>query len=469
VLVADTGNNAIRRIGRDGTVTTIAIYPTAAFGEDIALVRPIGIAVDRFGATYVTDARGRVARLLPDGRGAVLAGWRPGFADGPGHGARFDNPTGIAIDAHGALIVADAGNRLVRRIAPAGLYDPDPPRSPLAPAPGFSVDGLFARVLPWPIDPPLAWHEIAGTMGEARGGAENAHERFHAGIDIHAPEGTPVHVVRSAKISQPIAAAGFGTLNESIAIGPFTYVHLRVGRMPRDVALPDEAGAFTMVTDATGRPARVRVRRGTRFNEGDEIGTVNRFAHVHLNAGGAGHEVNPLRLPLAGFVDTVPPTIERRGIAFYDERWAPLEVRERRRLVLSGRVRIVADAYDQVDGNSKRRRLGLYRLGYQVLLAGGTPAPGFERPRTTLVFDRLPQAANAAGVVYAAGSGITVYGLRRTRFRYIVTNRLAGGEAVDDTWDTTALPPGDYIVRVIAADVAGNETTADTQVVISRQ
>ena len=125
---------------------------------------------------------------------------------------------------------------------------------------------------------------------------------------------------------------------------------------------------------------------------------------------------------------------------------------------MRGRTRIVVDAWDQVDGNEARRRLGLYRLAYQVLGGRQLAVPGFERPRTTVVFDRLPPDPRAAQLIYAEGTGITVYGNRRTRFLYVATTRVVDGEATEDFWDPATLLPGPYILRAIAADAAGNET-----------
>ena len=44
----------------------------------------------------------------------------PGDSDGPGHAARFDRPTGLALDSHGNILVADTGNHRIRRISPLG-------------------------------------------------------------------------------------------------------------------------------------------------------------------------------------------------------------------------------------------------------------------------------------------------------------------------------------------------------------
>jgi hypothetical protein len=474
LVVADTGNNAIRRIARDGTVTTVipTLYATT---EDVSLVRPVGIAVDRTGSTYVTDARGRIVQVLADGRARILAGSRTGFADGAGRFARLANPTSIALDRDGTLVVADAGNYMIRRIAPPGLSTADPPRSPISPAPGFTAAPLRALTMPWPVDDQFAWHEVAGTMGEARGNMGDARERFHAGIDVWAPEGALVRAVRSAKVDRPIAAIGFGSLTESVTIGPFTYIHVRVGRTRRDdilsadgtvpVAQGDAPSAtFTLLRDAGGLPNGIRLRRGTRIALGDAIGTVNRFSHVHLNVGPPGREVNPLSLPFAEASDTVRPTIERRGVRFYDEAWAPLDTVIKGRVLLSGRVRIVVDAYDQMDGNSRRRRLGIYRAGYRVLTNEGVVE---EQPGDTILLDELPDGPEAAHLVFAEGSGIPVYGTRRTRFRYIVTNRVSGGEAAESFWDTSGLPPGPHVVEVFVEDAAGNATTTTVRVSVT--
>ena len=465
LLVADTGNGIIRRVTQTGDVTTPALLPIDA-NSDVSLFRPIGIAAAQDGTFYVTDRRGHILQALPDGHARVLAGAAGGFADGFGPEARFHNPTGIALDAHGALAVADAGNYVVRRVAPAGLYTPAAPRSPLAPAPGLPTVSLTQQPLPWPVDPQFEWHELAGNMGEARGSPADARERFHAGIDVHANEGEIVRAVSSDKVSAPLASQGFDTLSESVSIGSFTYVHVRVGRERKGLPL-DEARA-PIIKDEAGRPLRVRVRRGTRFALGEPVGTVNRFNHVHLNVGTPGREVNPLLLPLVGFVDTVPPTIAPRGIILLTDAGLPI-AKTGKQLVVSGRVRIVADAYDQVDGNLARRRLGVFRLGYQILHADGMPVPGFAAPHVTIDFTQLPQDARAPALVYAPGSGIPVYGTRRTRFLYNVTNTVRNGVAEEGWWDTTTLEPGRYTVRIYAADSAGNEAIKgrDLAVVVS--
>ena len=86
-----------------------------------------------------------------------------------------------------------------------------------------------------------------------------------------------------------------------------------------------------------------------------------------------------------------------------------------------------------------------------------TPVAGFERPVETIRFDRLVSDPEASRLVYAPGSGIPFYGRRRTRFLYIVTNTYRDGVASPGVWDTRALAPGDYTLRVRVADIHGNE------------
>jgi DNA-binding beta-propeller fold protein YncE len=451
VYVADTGNDVVRRIDPSGTVATLG-----ATGDGLAgLSRPTGIAVAPDGGVYVTDRRTRILELLPRGRARVLAGSSVGFANGIGKAIRFRNPTGIAVRPNGGLVVADAGNRLVRLLEVPARLGSTPP-SPPTMAPGFDLIRFARTPLIWPVEPLEGPHEVAGTIGEARGNAGGeGRERFHAGIDIHAPEGAEVFAIRDAKIDLPIAAGSFGLLNEFLSVGPITYVHIRVARNRRGQPLrPD---VMPIAVDAAGQPSRVRVRRGTRINAGDVIGTTNRFQHVHLNVGPAGEEANPLLVGLPQFRDTIPPTIAPKGVEIVAINGDPIAARVRGRVPVCGLVNIVVEAWDRVDGNAQTRRLGPFRLGYQLLDSAGEPVAGFEQPRVTLEFDKLPSDAEAPRTIYAPGSGIPFYGTRRTRFRYVVTTRIEDGRAVDTPWDSSTVPPGNYIVRVLVADADGNE------------
>ena len=460
IYVADAGNGAIRRIDARGEVSTLMR------DLDGAPIRPLGIVADRRGTLYVTDDRGRIIELSPDLRARIIAGSTPGFLDGHGQHARLRRPSGLALAGEARLVVADAGNAVVRTVAATSRLPLLLPVSPRV-RPAFDREGFTHTPLLWPVSPMQGPHEVAGTMGEARGAG--GAERFHAGVDIRIDEGTLVRAVRDGTVTSPISTGDFGSLNESLRVGPVTYVHIRAGRF-RD-GVPIDHDGFVAGLDERGKVARIRVRRGTRIVAGEVIASVNQFNHVHLNVGWPGEEVNPLELRLTSFEDTIRPTIAAGGIDLFDESWQPIRVVRRQPPVLFGRVRIVVDAWDQADGNRPNRRLGLYALGYEVLKPDGTPAPGFEQPRETIEFDRLTVQPEAAGLVYAPGSGIPFYRGRRTRFLYIVTNTFHDGTAAEGFWDTSSLPPGPYVLRIHARDVRGNEATAnrDLKVVIGPQ
>ncbi len=456
LLIADTGNNRLRKLTPDGRVTT---FPsgTAPGNEGAAsFAAPIGLALTHDGFLYVTEnRRGRVIQLSPEGTARPLVGDGTGFANGEGSRARFSSPAGVALDQRGALYVADTANYLVRKLAPVeGVTDPSGVESQ-AGVPRLTPDTLRLSKVPWPVDPQWQWHEVIATMGEVRGNYEGeSRDHLHSGIDVQGAYGAPVRAIYDEKVSNPLSNWEFGSLNEGVRVGVMTYVHLRVGRNQRDEPL--DVARFIVLRDEQGKPVRVRIKRGTRFRVGDQLGTINRMYHVHLNFGPGGAEINPLTLPFVDFSDHIDPTIERDGIQLFDQAGGRLTDRRNGRLVVSGDVSIVVDAYDQVDHNLARRRLGLYKLGYQVLRPDGTPAPGFEQPRINIEFNRMLPDPNAVKIAYAGSSGITVYGSAATRFLYNVTNVLRDGRAESGVWHTPELPAGDYVLRIIAADYSGN-------------
>ena len=121
IFVAESGNHRIRRI-KDGAVTTFAGSGVAGgangVGAAASLSFPWGLALGPGGVLYVTEYDShRVRMISPAGALTTLAGGgERGFADGRGAAARFDYPSGIAVDAAGVVFVADRDNHCIRRI-----------------------------------------------------------------------------------------------------------------------------------------------------------------------------------------------------------------------------------------------------------------------------------------------------------------------------------------------------------------
>jgi hypothetical protein len=130
IYVADTGNNAIRVVTQGGAVSTLAgggmDNPgfADATGAEARFASPCGVAVGPTGIVYVADtANNAVRRVTSDGQVTTFAGQGPdtsGSQDGIGTAAQFNNPYGIAVDANSLVFVADSGNSVVRKIAPNG-------------------------------------------------------------------------------------------------------------------------------------------------------------------------------------------------------------------------------------------------------------------------------------------------------------------------------------------------------------
>jgi NHL repeat len=472
LLVADTGNHRIRRVEPDGRVTTFAGTVEASNAEgapfEAEFYEPAAIAVLDEDSFYVADAE--AVRLYTFGeRESVktLTGGEPfGMYDDGLAKARLNRPAGLALLTGGALVFTDSGNGLVRAFVAA---DAKIGRRADAKSMTIRADDMLAQFeTRWPFDPPDARRDIAGTFGEIRGELLSGYAAwFHAGIDVPGAYGETVRAVFTERVLLPLAVQDPGDGRERLRLPLFEYIHLRIGRDQNEQPIGNlAAGAITFRRDEENRVIGVRVRRGTRFNAGDPIGTLNRLNHVHLVAGPPASEVNALSvLRLPGLMDTVPPVIE--AVAILNEMNEPANGRrgdgaDGKAVAVSGKVRITARVYDQINGNPRYRRLGVYRLGYQVMGADGSPAPGFNEPRYNIVFDRLPAAPNAVYLTFADGSQSGYTG--ETVFNYFVTNVVRGGEARADFWDSSRLEPGDYTLRVIAEDHFGNQSRRDVSV-----
>lgn len=141
-----SGGNAIRKVTPAGVVTTFAgtdgVSGSAdGLGSAASFNTPTGVAIDASGNLFVADRRNHLIRkITPDGNVTTFAGGAgtPGTTDGTGGFARFNEPTGLAIDSAGNLFVADQVNHTIRKVTPARVV------STIAGSPGVqgNADGV---------------------------------------------------------------------------------------------------------------------------------------------------------------------------------------------------------------------------------------------------------------------------------------------------------------------------------------
>jgi sugar lactone lactonase YvrE len=148
LYVADTGNQTVRKVTPAGVVTTLAgsagnAGSTDGTGTAATFNAPFGIGVDASGTVYVAEQiNDTIRKITPSGVVTTLAGspGHKGSTDGNGSDARFDRPSGLAVDGAGNIYVADFVNDTVRKITPSGVV------TTIAGSPGKSgdVDGPAA-------------------------------------------------------------------------------------------------------------------------------------------------------------------------------------------------------------------------------------------------------------------------------------------------------------------------------------
>lgn len=465
LLVADAGNRRIRVVEPDGRVWTLAGNGGGdlvdGFPLQASFVRPTAIAVSPDGAIYVAD--GNAIRVI--GRRSIgfvetiAGGTGRGFRDGNPLTAQFNRPSGLAFDREGRLLVADSDNGLIR------VFDFEAsPAKTEGPKPKTYTAEEFRNLQPprWPYDPPDAKRDIAGTLGEIRGEIvdENSQVWFHNGLDVAGGYGETARFIRDEKVLNPMSAENFGTLRELLRMPTIGYIHIRLGRDKDNRSFNDPRFIFS--NDPAGKLNGVRVPRGAAFKAGEAIGTLNPMNHVHMIAGPSGAEMNALAaLTLPGVSDGIPPVID--AVSVFDESWNEIEtINGSSRIKLTGKSRVVVRAFDRMDGNPDRRRLGVYRVGYQILNADGSTRTDLD---WTITFDRNP-TWEAVKTVYARGSKSGATG--ETIFNYIATNRLRTDSFSEGFIDASTSEPGNYTIRVFAADFFGNQAYKDIPIEVIR-
>ena len=132
VYVADVSLQRIRVVAPNGDTTTLAGNGTQGFVDGTGgangtaeFSAPWGVALDSRGNLYVADRDNeRIRRVSPSGATSTFAGnGTQGYVDGTGGAngtTEFGYPYGVAVDAQGNVLVAEADNDRIRVISPSG-------------------------------------------------------------------------------------------------------------------------------------------------------------------------------------------------------------------------------------------------------------------------------------------------------------------------------------------------------------
>ncbi len=130
LYIADRNSNVIRKVNRQGIISTVAGSGQAGYNGDnmvateSQLFAPYGVVADLFGNIYFADSGNHRVRKV-DGNGVITTVAGTGtFATGGGFSgdggaaveAQLKNPRGIALDLDGNIYFCDTGNYRVRKI-----------------------------------------------------------------------------------------------------------------------------------------------------------------------------------------------------------------------------------------------------------------------------------------------------------------------------------------------------------------
>jgi streptogramin lyase len=134
LYICDTENHVIRRLARDGIITTFAGTGALGYSGDdgpagaAQLHTPYDVRFSPAGDLYVADTGNNVIRrITPDGIITTVVGTGgPGFAGdgGDARACQLDRPSSVTFDPEGAMWISDTFNQRVRRIADfLSVYD----------------------------------------------------------------------------------------------------------------------------------------------------------------------------------------------------------------------------------------------------------------------------------------------------------------------------------------------------------
>jgi sugar lactone lactonase YvrE len=131
LFIAEWSNQRVRKVNKDGIISTVAGKGTRGFSGDggpaasAEFSGPGGLAFDSAGNLFIADViNNRIRKVTPDGIiRTVVGNGTKGFSGdgGPATSAELSGAGGLAFDTSGNLFIADQGNNRVRKVTPDGI------------------------------------------------------------------------------------------------------------------------------------------------------------------------------------------------------------------------------------------------------------------------------------------------------------------------------------------------------------
>jgi hypothetical protein len=268
-----------------------------------------------------------------------------------------------------------------------------------------------AAAYDWPVKPFDVQHPVRGSFDDPRAGMSRDGQQefsFHSGIDISAPDGTPVYAIE----------AGWATLRpQAVVVTTLTAKHV--------------LGYWHI---------HPLVHSGQLVVRHQLIGTVEPgWEHVHLSESESAIYLNPLRRGgIAPYADWTKPTID--DVLILAPSGKPANI-----VWLEGSVDLVADAYDTPPlippGLWAGSRVTPALIRWRIVGSRSVVVPW----RTAIDFRRNLLPSEVFDEVYAPGT--TANRARHPGDYHVYLAREL---------DTRMFPDGVYVLEVVAEDTRGN-------------
>ena len=192
LYIADSENHRLRKVARDGIITTVAGNGTWNYSGDggpatsAQLRGPEGIAVDAAGNLYISEFF-RIRKVATNGIITTVAGDGSQGESGDGGPAASARLTagGVAADAEGNLYIADSDNVRIRKVATNGIITTIAGNG----SGGYSGDGG-----------PATNAQLSGPLGVALDatGTVYVSDTFNSAIRMLKPIAAPLTAIASA-------------------------------------------------------------------------------------------------------------------------------------------------------------------------------------------------------------------------------------------------------------------------------